>query len=366
MKVHLLTVGDELLIGQVINSNASWLGEQLTMRGGEVVRMVTVPDELPGIVEELRRARSEADLLIVTGGLGPTHDDLTRDAIAKFLDVRLRLQPGIVDTIRARFSRRNKVMPDRNQVQAMVPEGCEVLPNAVGTAPGLWYQEKAFMMAVLPGVPHEMKTLMQSYVFERIERHERVRPLAQRTLLTTGIGESDLQERLGAVEGFLNAGQKLAYLPNIGGVRLRITAFGQALEEAVSHVAEVEAYIRGRLSGYIFGVDDESLEGRIGVLLNRAGLTVSTAESCTGGLIGDRITRVSGSSAYFKGASSRIVTRSSSICFRSILQRFRNMVQSVKRWPCKWLPACGVSWTPISAFLRQASWGRQAERLRNR
>lgn len=301
MKVHLLTVGDELLIGQVVNTNAAWLGEQLMIRGAEVVRMVTIPDELNLIVDELRRSHADADLVIVTGGLGPTHDDLTRDAIADFLGVSLSLHVPTLETIRARFSRRNKVMPERNRVQAMVPHGCVVLDNPVGTAPGLWYEERAFMLTALPGVPHEMKELMQAYVFDKIEHHERIRPLAQRTLLTTGIGESDLQELLGNTSSFLAEGQKLAYLPQIGGVRLRITSFGRDKSDASVQLTEIEAYIRGRLDRHIFGVEDEMLEARVGDMLKSAGLTLATAESCTGGLIGDRITRVSGSSAYFKG-----------------------------------------------------------------
>ena len=301
MKVHLLTIGDELLIGQVVNTNASWLGEQLLLRGAEVRRMVTMPDELDVITRELHYAEERADLVIITGGLGPTHDDLTRDAIATYLKAPLELDEAVLEALRTRFSRYDKPMPERNCVQALVPAGCEVLQNPVGTAPGLWYQNGSLMLVALPGVPHEMKELMGRYVFPRIEKHERVRPIVQRTLLTTGIGESTLQESLGDTSGFLQTGQKLAYLPGIGGVRLRITASGQNPDEASEALKETVSYVRDRLEPYLFGTENDLLEAKIGDMLEAAGLTISTAESCTGGLIGDRITDVSGSSAYFRG-----------------------------------------------------------------
>lgn len=301
MKVHVVTVGDELLIGQVINTNASWLGEQLMIRGAEVVRMVTVPDELDVIVAELKQAGEQADLVILTGGLGPTHDDLSRDAVAAFLGVPLELDTAVLEALKARFNRRKWPMPARNEVQAMVPLGCEVLPNPVGTAPGLWYANDQFVLCVLPGVPHEMKTLMIDEVFPRIVGDGRLRSIAQRTLHTTGIGESTLQELLGDIAGWLEPGQKLAYLPEIGGVRLRLTVYGASRAEAAEKLKSVEGPVREKLGAYLFGADGDVLEAKIGDLLKTLRLTISTAESCTGGLIGDRITNISGASDYFKG-----------------------------------------------------------------
>lgn len=301
MKVHVVTVGDELLIGQVINTNASWLGEQLMMRGAEVVRMVTVPDELDSIVDELNLAGDDADLVILTGGLGPTHDDLSRDAVAAFLGVPLELDQAVLEGLKARFSRHKWPMPVRNEVQAMVPVGCEVLPNPVGTAPGLWYTNDQFVLCVLPGVPHEMKTLMMDQVFPRIVGDGRLRSIVQRTLHTTGIGESALQELLGDTEAWLAAGQKLAYLPNIGGVRLRLTVYGTSRAVAAEKLESVERLVREKLGDHLFGADDDVFEAKIGELLKALKLTISTAESCTGGLIGDRITNISGASDYFKG-----------------------------------------------------------------
>lgn len=301
MKVHVVTVGDELLIGQVLNTNASWLGEQLMIRGAEVTRMVTVPDELEAIVDELKMAGRDADLVVLTGGLGPTHDDLSRDAVAAFLGVSLELDVAALDALKARFSRHKWPMPARNEVQAMVPRGCEVLSNPVGTAPGLWYANDQFVLCVLPGVPHEMKTMMMDQVFPRIVGDGRLRSIAQRTLHTTGIGESALQELLGETEGWLEPGQKLAYLPEIGGVRLRITVYGATRTEAAEKLKLAEGPVRVKLGNHLFGVDGDVLEAKIGALLKSLNLTISTAESCTGGLIGDRITNISGASDYFKG-----------------------------------------------------------------
>ncbi len=301
MKVYLITVGDELLIGQVVNTNASWLGEQLLIRGAEVVQMTTVPDELDAIVAQLKVAAEMADFVLITGGLGPTHDDLTREAIAVFLGAGLKMDTSVVEAIESRFSRWGRTMPERNKVQAMVPVGCEVLPNPVGTAPGLWHDGAGFKMCALPGVPHEMKELVRRYIIPRITSDGRIRPVAQRTLLTVGIGESTLQEKLGSAGDWLRPGQKLAYLPQIGGVRLRLMAYSETWEGAGESLDAMEMLVRNRIEKHIYGTDNEVLERRIGQLLVASNLTIGTAESCTGGLIGDRITNVSGSSAYFKG-----------------------------------------------------------------
>lgn len=301
MRVHLLTVGDELLIGQVVNTNASWMGEQLIIRGAEVSRMVTVADDLDVMVDEIRYGAENADLLILTGGLGPTHDDLTREAIASFLGVQLEHNEEVLSYIQSLFNKLGRKMPERNAVQAQVPQGCEVLHNPVGTAPGLWYEGDGFKLCALPGVPHEMKELMRLYVFPRIVEDERIKPMAQRTLLTVGIGESTLQERLGDAGDWLGPDQKLAYLPQIGGVRLRLMAFSETWEDAQEQLEQMEALVRKRINRFIYGVDEELLEQCIGRLLKDAGLTLAVAESCTGGQIGHRITNISGSSAYFKG-----------------------------------------------------------------
>ncbi|MEZ4698901.1 MAG: competence/damage-inducible protein A [Rhodothermales bacterium] len=305
MHAHIITVGDELLIGQVVNTNVSWLGEQLTLYGVTVAQTITVPDEQPAIEAAIARAWAEADVVVITGGLGPTHDDVTREAIAAFLGGDLVFHPEILEHIQGIFDRFKRTMPESNRAQALVPAGCEVLHNPVGTAPGLWYdgvaRGKEGLLFVCPGVPREMKRLTADHLLPRLTRTGRLRNFKHLTIHTVGIGESHLAERLGEIVTGLGPRQRLAFLPDLGSVRLRITAFADEAAEALRQVEEFAVRVRERLGHHVVGVDEEVLEQAIGRLLREKGLTVATAESCTGGLIGDRITNVSGASDYFRG-----------------------------------------------------------------
>ena len=301
MKAQIITVGDELLIGQVVNTNAAWMGEQLSARGATITRMLTVADTEEAIKEALRTAWRDADLVLVTGGLGPTHDDLTRESVASFFNLSMLVDPKIVDRIEARYRQRGVPMPEKNLKQAMVPEGFEVLDNAVGTAPGLWFVRDQKMLALVPGVPSEMRYLLEIEVFPRLVSHRKLKAIRHRTLLTVGIGESTLQEKLIGLHDWLVDGCSLAYLPANGGVRLRISVEGPDRKSVFVRVQQFEAYLRKQLGNYIYGSDSETLEGAVGALLKEQGCSLATAESCTGGLIGDRITNVPGSSAYFMG-----------------------------------------------------------------
>ena len=273
----------------------------MILHGAHVVRTVTLPDDKTLIQKELLHSSAHADLVIVTGGLGPTHDDVTRDAVASFLNVSLDLDETVLKNIRDRFKKYKRPMPEKNKVQAMVPAGCEILHNVYGTAPGLWYEDSSYSLCVLPGVPHEMKGLINTYLVPRIKKDGRVKPVAQITLHTLGIGESHLQEMLGETKSWLPDEYKLAYLPGLGGVRLRITTTGLDNNDALNRLKSIEQLIRDKAGSHIFGTNNDILEAKIGELLNEANLTISTAESCTGGLIGDRITNISGSSRYFRG-----------------------------------------------------------------
>ena len=301
MKVQIITVGDELLIGQVVNTNASWMGEQLSARGATVSRMLTVADTQKAIKEALRTAWRDADMVLITGGLGPTHDDVTRESVASFFDVEMHPSQSIVDSIQARYDKRGIPMPERNLKQALVPEGFEVMHNAVGTAPGLWFEKEQKMLAIVPGVPSEMRYLLEIEVFPRLVSHQKLKAIRHRTLHTVGIGESSLQESLEDLDQWLGDGCSLAYLPANGGVRLRISVEGRDRLTVISRVEAFEEYLRGKLGDFIFGSDADTLESAVGEMLLDRELTVATAESCTGGLIGDRITNVPGSSAYFLG-----------------------------------------------------------------
>ncbi len=306
MQATVLTIGDELLIGQVHDTNAAWLGEQLTLAGVIVRRMATVGDDENALQSELRRSLAESDLVITTGGLGPTEDDRTREGVAGLFGVELAFQAGILESIRERFALRGRYMPESNRSQAMVPDGFEVLANRLGTAPGLWREIRegeaaGSMLAVLPGVPYEMQHLFTEEVLPRVRRRGGLRSIVHRTLRTAGIGESSLQEAAGDLFGVLSDTLRLAWLPGPGGVRLRMTAFAGDRETADGRIAQLEARLRDRIGGYIYGVDDETLEEVVGNMLRDRSLTVSVAESCTGGYLAHALTNIPGSSEYMAG-----------------------------------------------------------------
>lgn len=305
MRVILLTVGDELLIGQVVNTNAAWLGEQLSLSGAEVVSSTTLPDNVDIVTAALAHAAAEADLVVVTGGLGPTHDDVTREAVARYAGVSLVLDEAVLGSIRERFHRRGRSMPERNSVQALVPLGFEVMENPVGTAPGLWRtateNDRRIMLAVLPGVPHEMRYLTQHQVVPRLKREVGLRVIRHRTLLTAGIGESHLQEQIGDLSPYLNTYSRLAYLPGPEGVRLRMTFIGDENEDVERRLDALQAHLSSRIGTYVYGTDGDTIESIVGRLLSSSHTRMSVAESCTGGNLLDRLTNVPGASAYLIG-----------------------------------------------------------------
>ena len=304
MKAHLLTIGDELLIGQTTNTNAAWLGESLSRIGVRVDRSVTVGDEADAMRREIDRAYESARLLITTGGLGPTHDDVTKNVVADYFEAPLVTDEKLLSRIQQYYERRGRDMPDEVKQLAQVPEGFDLLENPVGTAAGLWYSDPSGerLLAVLPGVPQEMKSIYDAAVEPRLLSRADLQDLAHRTLLTTGIGESDLQAQIGDLSSVMDDDLRLAYLPSTSGVRLRLTAYGDDREEAEARLDELEAVLRNRVGKYIFGTGKETLEGVLGDMLRERGLTVATAESATGGLIGHRITGVPGSSDYYWGS----------------------------------------------------------------
>lgn len=302
MTAEILAIGDELLIGQVVNGNAAWLGERLTLAGIDVSRHVALGDDPDLIAAELETAFGLADLVIVTGGLGATHDDLTRSAVAQHFGVELVEDPKVRRQIEQRFTARGRSMPPQNQLQALVPEGFEVLVNHWGTAPGLWHTFERDgldkVLVLMPGVPREMRNLTDAHVMPRLAKQRGLRTIRHRTLMTAGIGETHLSQQLGDLSRWLTDGLRLAFLPSTRGVRLRITALG---DDANGRLDPFEAFIRKRARKYIYGADEESLEGVLGEQLALRGLTIATAESCTGGHLADRITNAPGSSRYFNG-----------------------------------------------------------------
>lgn len=305
MTATLLAIGDELLIGQVVNTNAAWLGQRLSDLGVPVRRELCVGDRDADIRAALDLALSDSDVVLVSGGLGPTHDDLTRDTVAAYFGVPLLHDPSVMAAIEERFARRGRTLPERNRVQAQVPEGFAVLPNAHGTAPGLMHtferDGQPRWLVLMPGVPAELKHLFNTFVAPTIEAVPGREAIVHRTLLTAGVGESHLAEQVGDLTGWLDDRTTLAFLPSAGTVRMRISARGSDRAETEARAERFAAFLRERAGNAFYGEGEQTLEAAVGERLNAAGATVAVAESCTGGLLLDRLTDVPGSSAYVVG-----------------------------------------------------------------
>jgi nicotinamide-nucleotide amidase len=295
----IITIGDELLIGQVINTNAAFMGQKLSEIGIEVVRMLVVGDEYDEIMTAFERCRDMTDAVLVTGGLGPTHDDITKKVVADFFKRRLVMDNAVLENVKARLAQRNIPLRKVNEEQALVPEGCEVLMNYWGTAPGMVFENRDKFFAVMPGVPHEMQNIMTRYIIPRLKLKAIGQVIKHKVLKTTGIAESSLYELIGDVEGILGDKAKLAFLPSQFGVRLRITVKAATTDEADSVIADVEEKLRAKVGRFIYSEGEVELEAVVGKLLSDRKLTISVAESCTGGYISHRITNISGSSSYF-------------------------------------------------------------------
>lgn len=302
MKVEIISIGDELLIGQVVNTNASWMAQELNLAGFKVSRVTSISDRSEEITKTIRAAESRCDVILITGGLGPTNDDITKKTLCKYFNTKLVFHEESYKNIVRVFSTRGNVISEVNRQQAEIPENCKPLLNSQGTAPGMLFEENGKVYVSMPGVPFEMKILMTVHVIpELISRFKPV-SIIHRTINTTGIGESALAEMIQTWELSLPAHIKLAYLPSPGLVRLRMSGEGNDKIQLQKEIANLEKKLLKIIPQYVFGFDDQTLEQVLGSLLSDSDLTISTAESCTGGYIAHRITSVSGSSRYFKGS----------------------------------------------------------------
>lgn len=300
MKACLITIGDEILIGQTVNTNVSFIGEQLTNLQIDVIKSIVIGDDEETIMHEFNEAYKSSDLIIVTGGLGPTHDDVTKSCVAKFFKSDLIKNEDVLNDIKQLFKKRGREVTESNEQQALVPKIAEVIRNSRGTAPGMWIEKSKKIFVVMPGVPYEMKEMMISSVVPKLDviLGERKEFTIIKNLMTTGIAESHLYEKLGNINELLN-GSKLAFLPNQFGVKLRMTVKASKEVDAQNKLSELEQRIRAIAGRYIYGKDDEKIEDVIGRLMVDRGIKIAVAESCTGGLISSRLTNVSGSSSYF-------------------------------------------------------------------
>ncbi|MFZ7116010.1 MAG: competence/damage-inducible protein A [Bacteroidota bacterium] len=299
---EIITIGDELLIGQVIDTNSAWMGQKLNEIGIKVKQITSISDDKSHILTTLQEAKKRADVILITGGLGPTKDDITKNTLCEFFNTNLIFHEPSFKIIEEIFRSRGRTITETNRQQSFVPANCEVLLNKNGTAPGMWFNDEGKIIVSMPGVPNEMKGLMETLVIPQLRSKFNLAPIVHKTILTQGIGESFLSDLIEKWELALPPYMKLAYLPSAGIVRLRITANGNDLEKLKAEVESQTDELIKLIPDHIFGYESDQLETLIGELLVKKGKTLSTAESCTGGFIAHKITSVPGSSRYFMGS----------------------------------------------------------------
>ena len=302
-KAHIISIGNELLIGDTVNTNASWLGTVLTESGFYVEQVITLPDDYSLIIENLNRSMERAAVTITTGGLGPTHDDITKKVVADLFNAELIENDEVLNHVKQIFSKRGYSLSPSNIDQAMVPENCEVMFNNQGTAPGMWFEKNGNFLAVLPGVPHEMKFLAEHRIKPKLKT---VFPENEVWLTeyyrTAGIPESLLAERIGNLDEYVSNGVGIAYLPSPEGVTIRVSASGKTSARAEQKIVKLRKLLNKKAGNEIYGKGKGlNLAGVVGDILKERNMSIAVAESCTGGLLGNVITNVPGCSQYMKG-----------------------------------------------------------------
>jgi nicotinamide-nucleotide amidase len=301
MKVQIITIGDEILIGQIVDTNSAWMAQQLNANGAQVVRIESIGDEYEEIQQTLDRSIANADVVLITGGLGPTKDDITKKALADYFNTEMEFHPESFERIVKIFERWGRTTTEAHRQQCYMPKNAELLFNKMGSAPGMWFEHKNTVIISMPGVPYEMKYIMKYGVIPRLKERFPMQGILHRTIRTVGEGESRIAERIEDIESALPQHIKLAFLPSLGTVRLRLTAKGKTEEELAADIQHYSQQIEERIPELIYGHDSQKLEEAVGQILKARGLNLATAESCTGGHIGHKITSVPGSSAYFIG-----------------------------------------------------------------
>ncbi len=302
MKAAIITIGDELLIGQTVDTNSSWMGAELSKAGFDVYRMTSIHDRRDDIIYALNEAAGKTDIVLITGGLGPTSDDITKQTLCEFFNTRLVVNTEVLHMIEDMLAQRNFPMNENNRRQAEVPESCLVLKNATGTAPGMWFEKEGTIYISMPGVPFEMKHIMYEHILPELNKRFTSQIIIHRNIMTYGTSEAKLAEILAGFEEDLPDPVKLAYLPAWGIIKLRLTATGEEKSVIEMMLEEQVKKLYTIIPEFIYGENEETLEMVIGRLLKAKDKTISTAESCTGGEIAHMITSVPGSSAYYKGS----------------------------------------------------------------
>jgi len=301
MKVELISIGDELLIGQTVNTNASWLGETLSKSGAEIIKTVAISDKKNEIIASLNAIYDNTDCIIITGGLGPTKDDITKYTLAEYFGSKLKQDKHTLDKIESFFSQRNRPMLDSNYKQAELPIDCTILENDYGTAAGMWFEKNNKIFISLPGVPYEMQGIMTEQAIPKLKNRFKLKSMYYKTALTQGIGESFLAEKIKDWEDRIyKNGLSLAYLPSAGIVKLRISSAKGRDDAAIIEDLFVE--LENLIPNHFFGYDHDTLPQIIGQQLIDKKLTIGTVESCTAGMLASQISSIPGASAYYEGA----------------------------------------------------------------
>ncbi|RZM23410.1 MAG: competence/damage-inducible protein A [Pedobacter sp.] len=303
MLAEIITIGDEILIGQIVDTNSAWMAKQLNLAGIKVKQITSVSDDENHIIEALRLAEDRAEIILITGGLGPTKDDITKLTLAKYFNMELRRDEETLNNVKSIFERYKRPMIESNMRQADVPDGCTVIQNKNGTAPCMWFNHGSKIIVSMPGVPYEMMYLMDEEILPRLKAAFILPTIVHKTILTANIGESFLAQQIEDIEDLLPKHIKLAYLPRLGQVRLRLSGSG---DDEAALKSEIEKYARlivDRVKTYVVIEDDIALEKVILDAMKAEGLTLSTAESCTGGYIAHLITQHPGCSSVYAGGA---------------------------------------------------------------
>lgn len=302
MQAEIITIGDEILIGQVVDTNSAWMAKELNKYGIGVSKITSISDEADDIVRTIEAAMKRSPLVLMTGGLGPTNDDITKKTLSDYFGMKLIQDDELYQKIQDRLAKYGIPMNRFNREQALIPDKARIIPNDFGSAPCMWFEKDKRILVSMPGVPFEMKGIMQNGLISAITDHFETSEIVHKTIMTDGIGESVLAQMLSDWEENLPQHMKLAYLPSPGKVRLRLSITGDSKPE-LENMVDVEVQkLKKILPNNIFAYDDIAIEERIAELLLEKGKTLGTAESCTGGYIAHLITSLAGSSAYYKGS----------------------------------------------------------------
>ena len=303
MLAEIITIGDEILIGQIVDTNSAWIAQQLNLIGIRVKQISSVSDSREHILTAFAEAEQRADVILITGGLGPTKDDITKKTIADYFGVGMVENAETLENVKAIFAKYNRPLLEVNRLQAQVPENCEVIINKNGTAPGMWFNLRGKVFISMPGVPHEMMYMMEGEVLDKLKSSFKLPYIIHKTILTVGEGESFLADRIADIEDSLPEDVKLAYLPKLGQVRLRLSGYGDNELAITNKVNEYAAKIVERVANVVAAEEDIPIEKVILNFMEGRGLTLTVAESCTGGYISHLITQHAGSSKVFLGGA---------------------------------------------------------------